>query len=457
MDTSALTDAELIEIVAALPSGASMSDIVAAIGDRAATRTVRRRIASLVSAGRLIRSGDRRWARYTVASSTVEGPADGSNVRFSEKAEVARARVSEPVEQRASAAFRPDYLTEYVPGQSAWLDDAERARLHNLGTASDGAEAAGTYARRIADRLLIDLSWNSSRLEGNTYSLLDTRRLITLDVEARGRDPREARMIRNHRDAIEFLLRNVDETGFDRLTLMNLHALLANELLPDPGSAGRLRRMAVGIGGSTYVPCSVPQQIEEAFDKTLLRLSTIVDPFEQSLVTLAHLPYLQPFDDVNKRVSRLAANIPLIRANRVPVSFVGVPQDLYVKALLAIYELNDHTLLKELFLFAYEGSVEHYREVRQTLGEPDPFRLRYIDTIAELVGVAVRDGLLLQDAAPVVDGWAREHAEPDDMARFRDMAEGELLGLGEHNFARFRLTPSEFRRWRSLHTRLEND
>ena len=254
-------------------------------------------------------------------------------------------------------------------------------------------------------------------------------------------------MIRNHRDAIAFLIENVTETGFDRLTVLNLHALLANELLPDPTSPGRLRRIAVGIGGSTYRPSDSPQVVEADFDALLARLGEIDDPFEQSLVALAQLPYLQPFDDVNKRVSRLAANLPLIRENLVPVSFVGVPRTLYTRALLAVYELEDHLPLKELYLGAYERSVEQYAEVRQTLGEPDPFRSRYIDRVVALVGEAVRDGTTLREAVSRSERWAREHAADPDRERFREMVETELLGLHVGNFSRFGLRPSEFRQW----------
>jgi len=354
-----------------------------------------------------------------------------------------------PVSKRTIARYRSDYLSAYVPGETKWFTEDERQYLHRLGTVIESVQLAGTYARRVVDRLLIDLSWNSSRLEGNTYSLLDMRRLIALNVEAEGYDPREARMIRNHRDAIEFLIENVMETGFDRLTILNLHALLANELLPDPLSPGRLRRIAVGIGGSTYRPCDSPQIIEADFDALLARLAAIGDPFERSLVALAQLPYLQPFDDVNERLSRLAANLPMIRDNLVPISFVGVPRELYTKALLAVYELEDHVMLKELYISAYQRSAEQYAEVRQTLGQPDPFRLRYIDKIVSLIGDTVREGTSLSDAIKCSERWANEKATSQDHERFREIVEMELLGLNEGNFARFGSRPSEFQRWQT--------
>lgn len=125
-------------------------------------------------------------------------------------------------------------------------------------------------------------------------------------------------MILNHKDAIEFLVNSVEEIGFNRYTILNLHALLANNLLIDPTAPGRLRHIPVGIEKSVYHPLEMPQLIEEYFDQLLATAAAIKDPFEQAFFTMTQLPYLQPFDDVNKRVSRLAANIPLIKANFSP-------------------------------------------------------------------------------------------------------------------------------------------
>ena len=113
-------------------------------------------------------------------------------------------------------------------------------------------------------------------------------------------------MILNHKDAIEFLAGSAEEIGFNRHTILNLHALLANNLLADPEATGRLRQIAVGIEKSAFHPLEVPQLIEEYFDQILTTADAITDPFEQAFFVMVQLPYLQPFDDVNKRVSRLS-------------------------------------------------------------------------------------------------------------------------------------------------------
>jgi len=271
-----------------------------------------------------------------------------------------RAYLSQPLNARKPVGYNREFLDSYRPNETFYLSEEQRAHLAQVGKPNFADQAAGTYAKQILNRLLIDLSWNSSRLEGNTYSLLDTTRLIELGEAAEGRDRLEAQMIVNHKDAIEFLVNEAEGIGFNRYTILNLHGILAQNLLPDPGAPGRLRRMGVGIGKSTFHPLELPQLIEECFDQLLATAAAIADPFEQSFFVMVQLPYLQPFDDVNKRVSRMAANIPFIRANLSPLAFTDVPQDLYAHAMLGVYELNRIELLRDLFIWAYERSAARY-------------------------------------------------------------------------------------------------
>ena len=257
-----------------------------------------------------------------------------------------------------------------------------------VGTPKIAEQPAGTYAKQILNRLLIDLSWNSSRLEGNTYSLLDTKRLIDLGEEAEGKGRREAQMILNHKDAIEFLVSTADEIGFNRYTILNLHALLANNLLADPDAAGRLRHIGVGIARSVFHPLEVPQLIEECFDQILASASAIADPFEQAFFVMVQLPYLQPFDDVNKRVSRLAANIPLIKGNLSPLSFEGVPRGLHRRDPWRL-RAEPGRVARGVHL-GLRASAARYAAVRQSLGEPDPFRLKHRAALREVVGAVIR-------------------------------------------------------------------
>ena len=318
-----------------------------------------------------------------------------------------------------------------------------------IGKAERSDQPAGTYAREILNRLLIDLSWNSSRLEGNTYSLLDTQRLISAGEAADNKSATEAQMILNHKDAIEFMVNSVDDIGFNRYTILNLHALLSNNLLPDPAASGRLRSFAVGINQSVYIPLAIPQQIEEMFDLILEKLDQIENPFEQSFFTMVHFPYLQPFDDINKRVSRLAANIPLNRHNLAPLSFVDVPNSTYIQGLIGVYELNRVDLLKDVFMWAYERSAARYAVIRQSIGEPDPFRLKYRDAIRTVITTIVSAALPPKEASVKIKAEAKSLPEADQ-PKFIEAVETELLSLHEGNFARYWIRPAEFRKWKEV-------
>jgi Fic/DOC family len=358
--------------------------------------------------------------------------------------------VRQAPQARKPVGYDPKFLDLYRPNVSFYLTEQDRAHLAAVGRQQIAEQPAGTYAKQIFNRLLIDLSWNSSRLEGNTYSLLDTKRLIELGQEAEGRAHLEARMILNHKDAIEFLVSVADEIGFNRYTVLNLHALLANNLLADPTAAGRLRYIAVGIERSTLHPLEVPQLIEESFDQILATAASIIDPFEQAFFVMVQLPYLQAFDDVNKCVSRLAANIPFIKGNLSPLSFADVPRQTYTEAVLGVYELTKIDLLKDVFIWAYQRSAARYAAVRQSLGEPDPFRLRYREQLRELIADLVRARVGRQDAAARIAAWSHEEIDLDGRRRFAELAESELTSLHEGNFARYRIRPSEFAAWRQV-------
>lgn len=442
-------DLEAIEAaVAQHAGGASAAQIAAALANPGARRTLQYRLRTLVDTGRLRLTGDGRAARYHLGGEAILEPGAADVVPLSPEGQTLLAYVRQPVAMRQPVGYDRAFLDGYRPNETFYLTEAHRAHLATIGKPQIEAAAAGTYAKQILNRLLIDLAWNSSRLEGNTYSLLDTRRLLDFGEAAEGRGQLEAQMILNHKDAIEFLVANADDIGFNRYTILNLHALLANNLLADPAAVGRLRHIIVGIDGSAFHPLEVPGLIEECFDQLLATAAAINDPFEQAFFIMVQLPYLQPFDDVNKRVSRLAANMPMIRANLAPLSFTDVPGDLYTRATLGVYERNDIALLRDVFLWAYERSAARYAAVRQSLGEPDPFRLRYRDHLRDIIRDVVRGPMDRKAARAHLTATARDEIPAADQEQFVEVAETELLGLHEGNFARYQVRPSEFTAWR---------
>ncbi|PKN33043.1 MAG: cell filamentation protein Fic [Deltaproteobacteria bacterium HGW-Deltaproteobacteria-20] len=339
-----------------------------------------------------------------------------------------------------------EFLESYYPNHTAYLPESLRVQLRSMGRSPVEQTPAGTFARDILGRLLIDLSWASSKLEGNTYSWLDTERLIAHGQVADDKDALETQMILNHKAAIEYLVHNSEQIGINPETLVSLHALLADGLMTDPLTVGRLRNCPVGIGGSVYLPLAVPQGIAELFGIILQVADEIEDPFEQSFFLMVHLPYLQAFEDVNKRVSRLAANIPLIRHNLCPLTFLDVPQQLYVDALLGVYELNRIELLRDLFVWAYDRSAREYVAVRKSLAEPDPLRLRYRQQLREIVVDIVRTRR--QDVLEAMERFADDQVEAQDREAFVEMVQDELKRLHPGTLARYRLRLSEFEAWR---------
>lgn len=436
--------------MAQFPDGASAAQITGALAEPGARRTLQYRLRALVDAGRLRLTGDGRAARYHHGDEIIAQPGPADIVPISPEGNAVLAYVRQPVAVRQPVGYERSFLDRYRPNETFYLTQQQRDHLATIGKPQIEAAAAGTYAKQILNRLLIDLAWNSSRLEGNTYSLLDTRRLLDFGEAAEGRGPREAQMILNHKDAIEFLVANANDVGFNRYTILNLHALLANNLLADPTAVGRLRHIIVVIDGSTFHPLEGPGLIEECFDQILATAAAIDDPFEQAFFIMVQLPYLQPFDDVNKRVSRLAANIPMIRANLAPLSFTEVPGDLYTRATLGVYERNDITLLRDVFLWAYQRSAARYAAVRQSMGEPDPFRLRYREQLRDVVRNVVLGAMSRQATRAHLVTTSREFIPTADQDQFAEVAETELLGLHEGNFARYLVRPSEFAAWQQI-------
>ncbi|MVT11543.1 Fic family protein [Chitinophaga tropicalis] len=428
--------------------GASIEDIRTLVGME--LRTLQRRLKALASQGRIRISGQRKGTLYHPQKPTLNISATEIEiVPLSPEGNEIRAIIAQPSAKRRPVGYNIDFLTDYRPNVDSYLTAEDKARLAELGKTANLNQPAGTYTKEILQRLLIDLSWNSSRLEGNTYSLLDTQRLISQGQEADNKTAAEAQMILNHKDAIEFIVQGGEEIGFNRYTLTNLHGLLSNNLLPDPAASGRLRGIAVGITNSVFIPLGIPQQIEEMFELLLHKAEQIENPFEQAFFAMVQLPYLQPFDDVNKRVSRLAANIPLSKHNLSPLAFVDVPNDIYVQGIMGIYELNRIELFKDVFMWAYERSAQRYAALRQSLGEPDPFRLKYRDIIKELIGRIVTEALPAQETNDAIRQEATRLPQADQ-EKFFEVVATELLSLHEGNFARYRVRPSEFKKWQQV-------
>lgn len=450
---------ELLKSIQSASEGVSLAALLAR-HPGLARRTVQRWIGEWLAAGKIVAIGEARARRYFpaagagMATAIVSGPDDESFLAFIPISADSRdivAYVDQPVEARKPVGYQRDFLESYQPDHTWYLPEPLRRQLRQMGETGQEASPAGTYSRAILNRLLIDLSWASSRLEGNTYSLLDTRRLIEQGKSAQGKAAMETQMILNHKTAIELLVAGADGEapgfGFNRYTLCNLHSALAENLLPNPADEGRVRRHGVEIGKSVYRPLTAPQQIDEGLDSLLEKANRITDPFEQSFFMMVHLPYLQPFADLNKRTSRLAANLPLFRANLCPLTFLDVPELAYSRAILGVYEMTRIELLRDLYIWAYERSCQEYLAVRQELAEPDPMRLAYREVIKQTIADVVRS--LTTDPLAMIGQRIEAVVVERDRGAVRALVVEELRRLHEGVLARYALRPSEFMAWKA--------
>lgn len=450
----------LVELVSEHQDGVGTEALLQLLGGRLQRRTLQRRLATLVEQGHLQMLGESRSVRYRrplrVVSAAIresENAADQISAELylpiSPAGEEIRAYVRQPRQMRQPVAYKLGFLEQYHPNQTTYLAKSLCDQLHVVGRSPAEQTPAGTFARDILNRLLIDLSWASSQLEGNTYSRLDTERLIEFGQAAEGKDALETQMILNHKDAIEYLVRDPEHAKLTTDTIIALHAFLSDGLMVDPSACGRIRSRAVEIGGSVYLPVALPQRLEELFGIVIKMAAEIHDPFEQAFFLMVHLPYLQPFEDVNKRVSRLAANIPFIRHNLCPLSFIDVPQQAYVDAMIGVYELNRIELLRDVFVWAYERSCQQYVAVKQNLMPPDIFRLRYRQALSAVVAAIIRHDEAPTEAAirartPVVVAEA-------DLEHFIGLALGEFRTLHPGNAIRFGIRPLELSMWQARH------
>ncbi len=219
------------------------------------------------------------------------------------------------------------------------------------------ASKDNTEVKKEIERFIIELSWKSSKIEGNTYSLLDTENLIKNKIEAPNHTQGEVQMILNHKKAFDYVLKNIDEfKSFSLTNIIQLHALLTEKL----DVTNTFREHGVGISGTKYLPLDNKYQIEDAIKNLDERLKKTPSKIVQAFATLVFVSYIQPFADGNKRTARLLSNAILLSNNYYPLSYRNVDEVLYKKALILFYEQFNIYFFKQIFLEQFYFSVENY-------------------------------------------------------------------------------------------------
>ena len=235
----------------------------------------------------------------------------------------------------------------------------ELSKLENLQKTyhKNSSQLSEMEFRKEQERLAIDLSWKSSQIEGNTYSLLETERLLKEQETGAGKTKEEASMLLNHKEAIDFMIKNPDDlTPLSISTIEDIHHILTKELSIERN----VRKRRIGITGTNYKPLDNEFQIKEALQKMCDLVNDKASIFEKALLVLMLISYIQPFADGNKRTARIVSNAMLMNAQYCPISFRTVDAIHYKKAMLLFYEQNNIYNIKDIFIGQFEFAVNTY-------------------------------------------------------------------------------------------------
>lgn len=260
------------------------------------------------------------------------------------------------VDQRNGAALFDFALFENL---SSLLTDEEITTIAKINKSftKETQKLATDIYRKELERFIIELSWKSSKIEGNTYSLLDTETLIKQSIEASGHPKEEAIMILNHKAAFETILTHQNE--FKQITLSQI-TQLHNVMVKGLSITTGIRNEPVGITGTTYRPLDNSFQIKEALEKTIRAINLSEFPLEKALIAIIYISYLQAFADGNKRTGRMLANAILLAHDFYPLSYRSVDETTFKEALILFYEQHSIVTFKQILLDQYRFALETY-------------------------------------------------------------------------------------------------
>ncbi len=264
-----------------------------------------------------------------------------------------------PFFERPKKNYNFDFLWNYKPNETNFLTPKYLQILNNAIIDLDINTDFYVNNKRLLEITLIDLSFASSYLEWNTYDYLDTEILIKYNEIAKDKSLDDTQMIVNHKKCIEYMVYYKKELPFSKQTFFEIHTLLWEKLLAKE-NLWIIRNRIVEIWASVYSPLDNKFQLQEQFEIFLSKLNEIKNPFEQSFFILVFIPYFQIFLDINKRTSRMTSNLPLLKHNLPLISLLAVEKRTYINAILAIYELNDVSLMRDLFVDNYILNMKRY-------------------------------------------------------------------------------------------------
>jgi len=326
----------------------SRGDITAGTAFKGSDATLKRVIAAGIKAGDIVAEGKARATRYRLSPQAQLLMPLNLDTYFSLEVD----------ERQVHSSYNFELINGLL-AETRLFSDKELAHLDALQDEfrQHVNELTDNEYRKEMERLGIDLSWKSSQIEGNTYTLLETERLLRESKTAEGKTKEEAVMLLNHKDALSFILDSPDY--LQELTVSHIediHQLLTKDLSIDKG----LRRHRVGITGTNYHPLDNEFQIREAMRDACKLINSKYNIFEKALLTLLLLSYIQPFLDGNKRTARITSNAILIANDYCPLSFRSIDSIDYKKAMLIFYEQNNLYAFKQIFIEQFEFAVKEY-------------------------------------------------------------------------------------------------
>lgn len=393
---------EVVDFLSRSKRPMSQVDVRKKIRSAPSQPTLSRVFTNLISNGIVVKTGETKGAKF-------------------ELSDVA-SHFAIPPQLRQPVMYDPDRIGDYVPNKTRWLPPAIADRFTQAAHGVMHQLDASTYSRQIAERFLLDLSWASSALEGNTYDYLATEVLLKYGTEATGHDLIEATMILNHKRALEELLENVENPNLDQRFASRIHAMLMRDLI-SPEDLGRVRASTVRITATSYQPESDRARLSADLGGLLWKAEQITDPFEASFVLLTGLSYLQAFVDGNKRMGRVFCNVPLLAQGLPPISFIGIDRGNYLSGLIAFYETADTSLLAETMADAYEASAPSYAAAVATHRRPRGVEIRERMRIQEIIGRLMEVQVPPDDAKEQISAFFGDLSEDDRSILMKNVTE----------------------------------
>lgn len=390
--------------------------------------TVYRYLEQIIQRGLITRSGNTSSACYEPTKEL--------------RVEMIRKHLNIDHNKRPRVGYNEEFLKDYEPNKTFYLGDADLSRLH--ARCAPGSAHVSKLNSHDLSMFMCDLSYASSRLEGNEYDYANTIQLAEHHIEMIGGSHRDKVMILNHRDAARYLIDSAREDknsfGVNQHVLRGVHAILSHDLLKDPLMCGSLRNEHVEIYQSSYIPLDIPDKIHENFTRLTDKAAEIIDPYEQAFFLLVHMPYLQPFTDCNKRTARVACNIPLLMGGVTPISWMDVtnrPRE-YTDAIVAVYEHNDTTMLSDIFVECFMRSTERF-SLLQRMKNPDPVAAKYRTEIKACIRARIIDGVEVATNNVAIEDAAEFISYIDQEIEM--MQKNEMLGI------RYGISPEMISAW----------